>query len=144
MLSLNWYQMSWKSIWIRTSELLIFPNGNYSDGKKIQYIFGLRVFPLFFQNRKTFLCRGIRYFIWVWICTLEAEASKLAIKRPRVHTLLVSGIWFRLWPRGKKILFSSYTYVHDVLDDVDVMCSHFKVHNAPFLISNSVSTRFCL
>ena len=92
---------------------------------------------------KTFLCREIRYFIWVWICTLEAEASKLAIKRPRVHTLLVSGIWFRLWPKGKKILFSSYTYVHDVLDDVDVMCSHFKVHNAPFLISNSVSTRFC-
>ena len=54
MLSLNWYQMSWKSIWIRTLELLLSPNGNYLNGKKIQYIFGLRVFPLFFHNRKNF------------------------------------------------------------------------------------------
>ena len=35
-------------------ELLLSPNGDYSDGKKIQYIFGLRVFPLFFHIVKKF------------------------------------------------------------------------------------------
>ena len=65
MLSLNWYQMSWKSIARCTLELFRSPNGDYLDGKKIQYIFGLRVFPLFFHIVKTFLWRGIRYCIWV-------------------------------------------------------------------------------